>query len=112
MRFNWRNQTILLTGGTGSFGQKFSEIMLAQYHPKAIRIFSRDEWKQWEMEKRFKSETLRFFLGDVRDPERTRRAMEGVTLVVHAQRRLSMFPCANTTLLRPSRPTWWEPKHH
>lgn len=84
MKFQWRRETILLTGGTGSFGQKFTEIMLARYHPKAIRIFSRDEWKQWEMEKRFKHERLRFFIGDVRDRERIRRAMEGVTLVVHA----------------------------
>jgi UDP-N-acetylglucosamine 4,6-dehydratase len=85
MNFNWRNQIILLTGGTGSFGQKFTEIMLRRYHPKAIRIFSRDEWKQSEMQKRFKKDkTLRFFLGDVRDKDRLRRAMEGATLVVHA----------------------------
>jgi UDP-N-acetylglucosamine 4,6-dehydratase (inverting) len=84
MGFRWEDQTILLTGGTGSFGQKFTEVMLNRYQPKALRIFSRDEWKQWEMGKRFSSGTLRFFLGDVRDPERLRRAMEGSTLVVHA----------------------------
>lgn len=84
MKFHWRQQTILLTGGTGSFGQKFTDILLRRYHPKAIRIFSRDEWKQWEMQKRFKDPSLRFFLGDVRDKDRLRRAMEGVSLVVHA----------------------------
>lgn len=84
MAFSWKNQVILLTGGTGSFGQKFAQIVLEKYKPKAIRVFSRDEWKQWEMEKRFQSPDLRFLLGDVRDKERLRRAMEGVTLVVHA----------------------------
>ena len=82
---NWKNKTILITGGTGSFGNKFTEIMLKNHKPKAIRIFSRDELKQWEMEKRFKSDKhLRFFLGDIRDAERLHRAMEGVDIVVHA----------------------------
>lgn len=82
---NWKDKVILLTGGTGSFGQKFTEIMLKKYRPKAIRIFSRDELKQWEMEKAFKSnECLRFFIGDVRDKNRLERAMDGVDIVVHA----------------------------
>lgn len=76
---------VLLTGGTGSFGQKFTEIMLKKYKPKAIRIFSRDELKQWEMEKKFNSDShLRFFIGDVRDKDRLERAMDGSNIVVHA----------------------------
>ena len=79
------NKTILLTGGTGSFGQKFTEIMLKKYKPKVIRIFSRDELKQWEMEKKFNDDRhLRFFIGDVRDKGRLERAMDGVNIVVHA----------------------------
>ncbi len=82
---DWANKVILLTGGTGSFGQKFTEIMLKKYKPKIIRIFSRDELKQWEMEKKFNdNEHLRFFIGDVRDLERLSRAMDGVDIVVHA----------------------------
>ncbi|UCB56929.1 MAG: UDP-N-acetylglucosamine 4,6-dehydratase (inverting) [Candidatus Omnitrophota bacterium] len=78
-------KTILLTGGTGSFGQKFTEIILKKYNPEVIRIFSRDELKQWEMEKKFGSdERLRFFIGDVRDKERLERAMDGADIVVHA----------------------------
>ena len=82
----WQNKIILLTGGTGSFGQKFTEIMLKKYKPKVIRIFSRDELKQWEMEKKFSAyeEHLRFFIGDVRDKDRLERAMDGADIVVHA----------------------------
>jgi len=82
---NWKNKTILLTGGTGSFGKKFTEILLKTKKPKVIRIFSRDELKQWEMEKSFGGDKrLRFFIGDIRDGERLHRAMEGVDMVVHA----------------------------
>lgn len=82
---NWSEKTILLTGGTGSFGNKFTERMLTKYNPKVIRIFSRDELKQWEMEKKFKSNPkLRFFIGDIRDKNRIDRAMDGVDVVVHA----------------------------
>lgn len=82
---NWSNKVVLLTGGTGSFGQKFVEIMLKQYKPKAIRIFSRDELKQWEMEEKFDSNKhLSFFIGDIRDKERLERAMDGADIVVHA----------------------------
>lgn len=78
-------KVILLTGGTGSFGQKFTEIMLKKYKPKTIRIFSRDELKQWEMEKKFNNDPhLRFFIGDVRDKDRLERAMDGADIVVHA----------------------------
>lgn len=79
------NKIILLTGGTGSFGQKFTEIALKKYKPKSIRIFSRDELKQWEMKKKFNNNAqLRFFLGDVRDVDRLDQAMNGVDIVVHA----------------------------
>jgi UDP-N-acetylglucosamine 4,6-dehydratase len=82
---DWNDKIILLTGGTGSFGQKFTEIMLKKYNPKAIRIFSRDELKQYEMEKKFNgNKKLRFFIGDVRDKDRVERAMDGANIVVHA----------------------------
>jgi UDP-N-acetylglucosamine 4,6-dehydratase/5-epimerase len=85
MEFRWQNQVVLLTGGTGSFGRKFTEFLLKEKRPKALRIFSRDELKQWEMDKAFSGDpALRFFLGDVRDGARLRRAMEGATVVVHA----------------------------
>ena len=82
--FDWKKQVILLTGGTGSFGQKFTEIILKRHPPKVLRIFSRDEFKQYEMEKKFSQKCLRYFIGDVRDAERVRRAMADVTLVIHA----------------------------
>ena len=79
------NKVILLTGGTGSFGQKFTEIALKEYNPKAIRIFSRGELLQHEMRLKFNDDPkLRFFIGDVRDRERVYRAMNGVDIVVHA----------------------------
>jgi len=81
----FNNKTILLTGGTGSFGKKFTRMTLDQYQPKKIIILSRDEMKQWEMARDFQSdERIRFFLGDVRDRERLYRAMDGVDFVVHA----------------------------
>lgn len=81
---NWNEKSILLTGGTGSFGQKFTEIMLRKHKPNVIRIFSRDELKQWEMEKKFNSDNrLRFFIGDIRDKNRLERAMDGVDIVIH-----------------------------
>ncbi len=79
------NKTILLTGGTGSFGRKFTEIALAEHNPKVIRIFSRGELLQQEMQTEFGNDPrLRFFIGDVRDRERVSRAMNGVDIVVHA----------------------------
>lgn len=77
-------KVILVTGGTGSFGQKFTEVVLKKYKPKAIRIFSRGEYLQWEMKKKFNDERLRFFIGDVRDKDRLSRAMNGADIVVHA----------------------------
>ncbi len=78
------NKIILVTGGTGSFGQKFTETVLKNHNPKAIRIFSRSEYLQWEMAQKFNDERLRFLIGDVRDKERLYRAMNGVDIVVHA----------------------------
>jgi UDP-N-acetylglucosamine 4,6-dehydratase len=79
------NSTILITGGTGSFGHTFVPMTLKRYNPKKIIIFSRDEMKQWEMAKLFKDDDrVRFFIGDVRDKERLLRALDGVDYVVHA----------------------------
>lgn len=81
----FNDKVILVTGGTGSFGQKFIEFTLKHYKPKAIRVFSRDELKQSEMEKKFNNnECLRFFIGDIRDKTRLERAMDGADIVVHA----------------------------
>jgi len=82
---DWKNQVVLITGGTGSFGKKFIEIMLKDYQPKKLIIFSRDELKQYEMQAAgFNHPSLRYFIGDVRDRERLVRAMHGVDIVVHA----------------------------
>jgi UDP-N-acetylglucosamine 4,6-dehydratase (inverting) len=79
------NSTILITGGTGSFGHTFIPMTLKKYNPKKIIIFSRDEMKQWEMAKLFTNDArVRFFIGDVRDRERLYRALSGVDYVVHA----------------------------
>lgn len=81
----FNDKIILLTGGTGSFGQKFIEIILSKYNPKVIRIFSRDELKQWEMQKKFNNnDLLRFFIGDIRDENRLHMAMHDVDIVVHS----------------------------
>ncbi len=80
-----KNSSILITGGTGSFGQSFVPLTLKKYNPKRLVIFSRDEMKQWEMAKKFKNDNkVRFFIGDVRDKERLYRALDGVDYVVHA----------------------------
>lgn len=77
--------TILVTGGTGSFGNLFVPMTLKAYNPKKIIVFSRDEMKQWDMSKRFSDEPrIRFFVGDVRDRARLYRALDGVDYVVHA----------------------------
>ncbi len=82
---NWAQESILVTGGTGSFGKKFVEIMLRDYHPQRLVVFSRDELKQHEMRTSgFDHPSLRYFIGDVRDVERLKRALSGVTVVVHA----------------------------
>ncbi|MDE5718006.1 MAG: SDR family NAD(P)-dependent oxidoreductase, partial [Lachnospiraceae bacterium] len=81
-----KDKTILITGGTGSFGKCFTRYVLSHYEPKKIIIYSRDEFKQWMMANEFKEyeEKLRFFIGDVRDVERLKRACEGVDYIIHA----------------------------
>jgi UDP-N-acetylglucosamine 4,6-dehydratase len=80
-----QNSTILITGGTGSFGHSFVPMTLKKYSPKKVIIFSRDEMKQWEMAKLFHGDPrVRFFIGDVRDKDRLYRALDGVDYVVHA----------------------------
>jgi UDP-N-acetylglucosamine 4,6-dehydratase/5-epimerase len=82
---NWSEQVVLVTGGTGSFGKKFVEIMLKDYRPRRLVIFSRDELKQHDMRTSgLDHPSLRYFIGDVRDPARLERAFAGVTVVVHA----------------------------
>lgn len=79
------NSTILITGGTGSFGNTFVPMTLEKYNPKKVIIFSRDEMKQWDMAKKYADDDrIRFFIGDVRDKERLYRALDGVDYVVHA----------------------------
>lgn len=82
---DWKNQVVLVTGGTGSFGKKFTKTLLEEKHPKKVIIFSRDELKQHEMQVGgYNHESLRYFIGDIRDRERLVRAMHGVDIVVHA----------------------------
>ncbi|MCU1270546.1 MAG: polysaccharide biosynthesis protein CapD [Acidobacteriaceae bacterium] len=82
---NWTEQNVLVTGGTGSFGRKFVEIMLREYRPQKLIVFSRDELKQHEMRAAgIDHPSLRYFLGDVRDQQRLERAFSGVSVVVHA----------------------------
>jgi len=77
--------TVLITGGTGSFGSAFTKKFLMDFRPKRVIVFSRDEMKQWEMAKQYGGDSrVRFFIGDVRDRERLYRAVEGVDIVVHA----------------------------
>jgi UDP-N-acetylglucosamine 4,6-dehydratase (inverting) len=80
-----QDKTILVTGGTGSFGNTFVPMTLARFSPRKIIIYSRDEMKQWEMAKKFEGDKrVRFFIGDVRDRERLYRALDGVDYVIHA----------------------------
>lgn len=81
----FNDKSILITGGTGSFGHTFVPMTLARFNPKRLIIFSRDEMKQWEMAKPYKDDPrVRFFIGDVRDKDRVHRALKGVDYVVHA----------------------------
>jgi UDP-N-acetylglucosamine 4,6-dehydratase/5-epimerase len=82
---NWEEKVVLVTGGTGSFGKKFITTMLKEYHPSKLIVLSRDELKQYEMQVAgYDHPTLRYFIGDVRDCDRLRRAFDGVNIVVHA----------------------------
>ncbi len=78
------DKSILITGGTGSFGKKFVETVLANYAPRRVIIYSRDELKQFEMQQTFNQPCMRYFIGDVRDAQRLTLAMQGVDYVVHA----------------------------
>jgi len=79
------NASILITGGTGSFGHTFVPMTLAKYNPRRLVIYSRDEIKQWEMAKLYgDDERVRFFIGDIRDKDRLKRALNGIDYVVHA----------------------------
>jgi len=102
-----KNSTILITGGTGSFGNKFVPMTLQKYNPKKIIILSRDEMKQWEMAKNYKDDNrVRFFIGDVREKDRLYRALDGVDYVVHAAAtkivptaEYNPFECIKTNIL-------------
>ena len=80
----FNNKVILITGGTGSFGRKFTQTILEKYNPKKIIIFSRDELKQFEMQQTFNDNCMRYFIGDVRDLARLEEATDGVDYVIHA----------------------------
>ncbi|TWO27971.1 UDP-N-acetylglucosamine 4,6-dehydratase (inverting) [Campylobacter lanienae] len=80
----FNNKNILITGGTGSFGKKYTKILLENYKPNKIIIYSRDELKQYEMAQEFNSSIMRYFIGDVRDESRLNTAMNGVDFVIHA----------------------------
>ncbi|MDX9814026.1 MAG: UDP-N-acetylglucosamine 4,6-dehydratase (inverting) [Sulfurimonadaceae bacterium] len=80
--FNGKN--ILITGGTGSFGKKYTQILLSAYRPKKIIIFSRDELKQYEMAQEFNDKCMRYFIGDVRDKDRLKQATKDVDFIIHA----------------------------
>lgn len=78
------NKSILITGGTGSFGKKFVKSLLSRHKPRRVIVFSRDELKQFEMQQVFNDPAMRYFIGDVRDAERLKQAMRGVDVVIHA----------------------------
>ncbi|ARR04519.1 UDP-N-acetylglucosamine 4,6-dehydratase [Campylobacter vicugnae] len=80
----FNNKNILITGGTGSFGKKYTQILLKNYKPNKIIIYSRDELKQYEMASEFSHSSMRYFIGDVRDESRLNTAMNGVDFVIHA----------------------------
>lgn len=80
----FNNKTVLITGGTGSFGKKFIKTLFERYTPKRVIVYSRDELKQYEMADEFNASAMRYFIGDVRDADRLNKAMDGVDFVVHA----------------------------
>ena len=102
-----KNSSILITGGTGSFGQAFVPLTLAKYNPKRLVIFSRDEMKQWEMQKQYQNDNrVRFFIGDVRDRDRLYRALDEIDFVIHAAAtkivptaEYNPFECVKTNVL-------------
>lgn len=102
-----QNSSILITGGTGSFGHTFVPMTLAKYNPRRLVIYSRDEMKQWEMAKLYgNDDRVRFFIGDVRDKDRLSRALKGIDYVVHAAAtkivptaEYNPFECVKTNVL-------------
>ncbi|MCB5363031.1 UDP-N-acetylglucosamine 4,6-dehydratase (inverting) [Pusillimonas sp. CC-YST705] len=80
----FNNKSILITGGTGSFGMRYVETILKRYKPARLIVYSRDELKQYDMQKNYNHESMRYFIGDVRDGERLKTAMKGVDFVIHA----------------------------
>ncbi|MFW2308236.1 polysaccharide biosynthesis protein, partial [Aliarcobacter butzleri] len=80
--FNGKN--ILITGGTGSFGKKYTKILLEKYTPNKIIIYSRDELKQYEMAQEYNDKCMRYFIGDVRDEARLKKATKDVDFIIHA----------------------------
>ena len=80
----FNNKSILITGGTGSFGKQFIKTIIKHYKPRRVIVFSRDELKQFEMQQEFNASSMRFFIGDVRDKDRLVQAMKGVDFVIHA----------------------------
>jgi len=80
----FNDKSILITGGTGSFGKQYVKTLLERYQPKKLIIYSRDELKQFDMEQDFRQECMRYFIGDVRDRDRLMQAMNGVDYVIHA----------------------------
>ena len=78
------DKVVLITGGTGSFGKKFTEIVLREFSPKKLIVFSRDELKQYEMNQTYSDSAMRYFIGDVRDSDRLKLAFQGVDVVIHA----------------------------
>ena len=101
------NSNILVTGGTGSFGSKFIPLTLQKYNPDRLVVFSRDEMKQWEMQKVYEEDPrVRFFIGDVRDRDRLMRALDGIDFVIHAAAtkivptaEYNPFECVKTNVL-------------
>ena len=101
-----KKSSVLITGGTGSFGSAFVPLTLKKYDPRRLVILSRDEMKQWEMQKIYKDDPrVRFFIGDVRDKERLHRALDGVDYVVHAaatkivtSSEMNPFECIKTNI--------------
>ena len=103
---NWSQQSVLITGGTGSFGRKFVELVLRDLRPRKLIVFSRDELKQHEMRQQFPDtgdSPVRYFLGDVRDRERLYRAFYGVDVVVHAAALLVLTPRSGSWARRAGR---------
>ena len=82
--YSLQGKSLLITGGTGSFGKLFVKTALEKLQLKRIVVYSRDELKQYEMQQQFNSDNLRYFIGDVRDGDRLRRALDGIDVVIHA----------------------------